>query len=485
MSSVYYMNVGKARKKAKKASQVDGEKLENVVLAAPEEDEGEQNFTPRIYMQGQMLATQGWSKGDQYEMAISEDKKVIRLDRVKEGKRVVSAKNKGETPVIDLQNLDLNKVVAGIDRVRIVVREDHIMISVHHLDAKQQERVTRLKTKLAKGEKLNLGSLAHGGGILDAAIHKGLEAAGVKSRLAFAVELEEKYLETSMRNNPVWDKDSIAICAPMEEVEYHLLDRVEGIIAGIPCTGASLSGRAKNGLKLGAEEHETAGALFVAYLTAISVLQPAFLVLENVPPYQNTLSMVVIRNVLESLGYELQERVIDGMGALENRNRFVMVAVTKGLDLDFDLDAVLPIREKEPNLAVVLEDIPADSPRWKTFDYLAEKEVRDIEAGKGFRRQLLDGSEEFCGTIGKGYAKCRSTEPFIIHPQHSAYSRLLTPVEHARVKTIDESLIEGLSDTVAHELMGQAVIPAAFEAVGQSLGASLCALDSSEVRMAA
>ena len=46
-------------------------------------------------------------------------------------------------------------------------------------------------------------------------------------------------------------------------------------------------------------------------------------------------------------------------------------------------------------------------------------------------------------------------------------SRLLTPAEHARVKTIPENLIEGLSATTAHEVLGQSVIFSAFIAVGE------------------
>lgn len=275
-----------------------------------------------------------------------------------------------------------------------------------------------------------------------------------------------------MANNPVWTDRTVAIEAPMEEVEPAILPRVEIMNAGLPCTGASLSGRSKNRLEF-AEQHETAGPLFLAFLQFVRATQPGCLVFENVPSYANTVSFHVIRQVLEKWGYELHETELDGavMGALEERKRLCVVAVTRGIRFDWGLLA--PMRRKEASLGEVLEEIPHDSPRWKTYDYLAEKEERDIAAGKGFRRQLLGPLDTKCGTIGRGYHKSRSTEPFIRHPADPSRSRLLTPAEHARVKTIPAGLVAGLSDTTAHEVLGQSVVHTAFAAVGKLLGQAL------------
>lgn len=77
------------------------------------------------------------------------------------------------------------------------------------------------------------------------------------------------------------------------------------------------------------------------------------------------------------------------------------------------------------------------------------------------------------GTIGRHYAKWRSTEPLIQHPANPKLRRLLTPTEHARVKTIPEALIEGLSATTAHQCLGQSVLHCAFIAVGRALGRAI------------
>lgn len=64
----------------------------------------------------------------------------------------------------------------------------------------------------------------------------------------------------------------------------------------------------------------------------------------------------------------------------------------------------------------------------------------------------------------------RSTEPFILHPTKPGLSRLLTAREHARVKTIPEEVVAGVSETVAHEILGQSVIFTAFEALAAAVG---------------
>lgn len=62
------------------------------------------------------------------------------------------------------------------------------------------------------------------------------------------------------------------------------------------------------------------------------------------------------------------------------------------------------------------------------------------------------------------------TEPFVISPFGDGMSRLFSPLEHARVKGIPEDLINGVSDTTAHEILGQSVIYPVFQAVGNCIG---------------
>ena len=106
----------------------------------------------------------------------------------------------------------------------------------------------------------------------------------------------------------------------------------------------------------------------------------------------------------------------------------------------------------------------------KPYVFDDKKEKRDIAAGKGFRTQLVDATSTKVGTIGRGYAKWRSSEPMVSHPSEPGIRRLLTPLEHARVKAMPERLIEGLWATLAHQCLGQVVLHPVFVAVGRCLG---------------
>lgn len=443
----------------------------------------------RIWLEGQKLIHAGLRIGAQYVLKGDSTSKRVELVAVEQGAELGKGKgiftvskrerNGVVSPLLEVRSELLSAFFEGCEKVRVAIRAGRILITARQIDVKIRERVERLKRKLAARERLAGGSLFHGIGVLDKALHKGLLAAGVAAFVQVGVELEGEYLDASLRNNPeIWSEGSVAINSDIRDVYLGgAVPQLDLVCGGVPCTGASVSGRAKNKL-VHAEDHSTAGTLFFDYLEFVKATNPAVVLLENVVPYANTAGMSVVRSVLGSLGYNLFETTLSGpqFGAIEDRHRLVMVAVSKGISAD---EFVFPnthpsvVPGEVNTLADVLDDIPLDSPRWKSYDYLVEKEERDIAAGKGFRRQLVTGGSTTVGTIGRGYARCRSTEPFVVHPQNPQLSRLLTPAEHARVKGIPETMGHGLSDTTAHEGYGQAVIFNKFEAVGVAIGSYL------------
>ncbi|BFM18833.1 DNA cytosine methyltransferase (plasmid) [Maricurvus nonylphenolicus] len=433
--------------------------------------------TPSVWLEGQKLAKGGIETGQVlYAHFDKSSRRVVAsksgdadLNDVKAFTVSRRRRNGKEHPLIELRAEELASLFEGVEVLRVAIQNGKITIRAHSQQAKVKSRLDRLFEKVLEGKKLDVGSIFHGGGVLDRALHNGFAMSGLQSAIKVAVEIEGKYLDSSLANNPMlWDKDSIAIESPLESVELASAPLLDCVFAGIPCVGASLSGRAKGKLSC-AEEHSSAGALFVYFLNFVLATQPAIVVFENVPPYQKTASYMVIESVLLTAGYDIHSTVLNGntFGALENRDRLVCVATTKGLDFDFD--RIEPVRVKEKTLSEILDYYPQDSDKWKTYSYLAEKEQRDMANGKGFKRQLLDGTNDSCGTIGRGYNKARSTEPFVISPFGDGMSRLFSPLEHARVKGIPEDLINGVSDTTAHEILGQSVIYPAFQAVGNCI----------------
>jgi len=447
---------------------------------------GENRGKKRIWLEGAKIAREGYLVGQRFDVKVSHEKVTMTLNEVGQYKVSKRTRKEEEMPIIDVNNTEITNVFADTVLLRVVINRGTIVIMAHHQQTRTQERLDRLSTKIKEGTPLDVCSLFHGGGILDKAIHHGLANSGIKTTIALAVELESKYIDASLRNNTeLWNPKSIVIHAPIESVDLSRTPpQVDIVVAGIPCTGASKAGRSKNktwGDTAGgfAESHSAAGALFFNFLQFITVLNPSVIVIENVPEYQNTASMDVIASVLTSLNYTIQMRVLDAgeFGVLEKRRRLCVVALTEGLD-GFDLGTVAQRTEdttssKNTKIKHILDDIDLESTRWKEFDYLRIKQERDIAAGKGFKRQLLTGEETHLGTIGKDYAKCRSTEPFIVHPQDCNKSRLLTPVEHCRVKGVPVSAIAGESDTIAHQILGQSVCFPVFEHVAFSLGQSV------------
>lgn len=440
---------------------------------------GRHRGAPRLWLQGRQPEAAGFKPGAAYTIEVERERRTVILRLQDAGPRRVSRKEQGGrlVSVIDINSIETLSVFDGLEQVRIVTRQGVIFILPLASCARKVERSERLRAKMEKGEPLSVGSLSHGGGVLSLALHQGMEAAGIPTKLAFANDIRPELLEHASQVNPAWNPDTVALAAPMQELVFDAwamsqLQPVDILEAGIPCTGASLSGRAKNGTSC-AEAHPEVGHLVVAFLAIIAKVNPAVVVLENVVPYANTASMFIIRHQLRDLGYEVHETELDGadFNELEHRQRMCLVAVTEGVT--FDWSQLMKPERRTRRLGEILEAVPDDASCWSEMEYLKKKEERDAAAGKGFAMQIVGPESTRVGTIGTGYQKNRSTEPKVQHPTRPELLRLLTPREHAACKGIPGALVEGLSATTAHEVLGQSIVFSAFIAVGELLGRAI------------
>lgn len=428
----------------------------------------------RIFVEGAKLAKAGYAPDMRFNITIQDRSLCLTMNE--NGKYKISRRKNRysgvEMPVIDISTKELSELFSENETVRLLVKKGAIVITTNPLNTHAKERSERLKSKLASGQPLSVFSCFHGGGILDSAISDGFESQGIKSKIAVAIEKESKYLDSSLRNNKeLWSDNSVIIESPLQFLNFSSSKSYSCDIwvGGIPCTGASNAGKSKNKINH-AEEHKDAGAMFFYALQSICYVQPSIIILENVASYANTSSMSVIRSVLDNLGYSIHETVLNGcdFGALENRDRLAVVALDK--NIDFDISSVKPDASlTKRTLGDALQLIPEDDNSWREYSYLAEKEKRDIENKKGFRRQILTPDADYCGVITRGYAKVRSTDPFIAHPSNPNLSRLLTPEEHANVKGIPLEKINGNSTTVSHEILGQSIIYPVFKCVAKAV----------------
>lgn len=437
----------------------------------------ERRCKPAIWVEGHRLAV-GFKPHEKYNLVISKDNRTVQFIRDINGEHTVSVRTsrcskKLKLPLIELREDDLLDVFEIGMKLRIVVKDGLLTVSIHGKETAMTERVKRVLERTQSGQPLEIGSFFTGGGVLDRALHDGMKSVGLNSYLKVAIESEERYVEALMKNQAdLFRKDSIILNSLIEDVEMRKDFTLDIVCLGLPCTGASKAGKSKNKIHK-AEEHATAGAAFFYALSIIKAANPFMVVLENVPDYESEMSYKVIQSVLDNFGYEIKDTTLNGnvFGCLENRNRLCAVAVTKGLPVSFSFtEMVKPLRRKEINLSEHILDVPLDSTEWRSYDYLKTKESRDKAAGKGFKRALYDGTEPSISTIRRLYHKGGSCDQYLVHPENSALTRKFRATEHAAFKAIPQYIIEGVSETTAHEICGQSVTFWAFVSVGVGVG---------------
>lgn len=434
---------------------------------------GQKFGLPRVWLQSKALEKEGFSIGERFDVDLDAGRAVIKIRISESGARIVSRKKSGtsEIPVIELHNNSLAEwLPAHAKRVRVCAKSGVIEITVHRDDDAALDRLDALKERLAAGKPLRVGEVAVGGGVMSDALHQGFKDSGIDSQLSFAIEKESVYLSQFVKTCRSSTKETLFIESGMEDVDVGELPSVDILAAGIPCVGASLQGRTSKKLSC-AEACDSSGALFFSWLAIVKACNPSVVLLENVPQWANTASQMVIRSCLSQWGYEISEGELSReTGGFEDRHRFCMVAVTKGLN-KFEFKDLLPSAPTPSNFASIMESVPSGDPMWKEYRYIWDKLERDKKKKSGFAPFVIDanGSATKVNTIVRNYAKVQSSGALVKHPTNQRLYRLLTPLEHCKAKAVPERIIEGLSNVVAHQILGQSVLYPAFRSVARLL----------------
>jgi len=435
---------------------------------------GEHRGSPRLWLEGQSLGRAGFVPA--MKIKVSQHKDGVLVEVAQDGDRVVSKKGVS-TPVLDINSRAALAGLEGCKAVRVVFGEKKIFISPL---ASEKRRVSRLKRLLARvngGDTVETGGVCAGGGILSHAVHAGLEEAGLTPALRVFNEIREDLVEQALTHNEIVTDETVVLNMPIQEAAFDavVMERVGAVDIlelGLPCSGASPAGRAKNKNPI-MEAHEHVGHLVVGGLNIIARLNPSVVIFENVPAYEGTASAELIRKQLRDWGYEVHERLLDArdFDTLEKRVRWCLVGMTRGIEFSFD-DLVAP-GPTSMTVSDILQPMAEVEDRWSEMTGLKAKQERDIAAGKGFMMQIYDGSEGSINTLTKGIAKNRSTDPKIQHPENPDLLRIPTALEHARCKGIPAGLVEGLSQTTAHELLGQSICYKPFKSVAKLVGEAI------------
>jgi DNA (cytosine-5)-methyltransferase 1 len=189
----------------------------------------------------------------------------------------------------------------------------------------------------------------------------------------------------------------------------------------------------------------------------IQASNPAILFSENVPNAQGSISYNILLKELKRLGYDYKEMILDEKegGCLEKRKRYWFVAYSKGLDIN--PESIIPpqILKVHSSLGDVMQDDTETDLKWFPLDNLNKRHNKNIASGRGFKINLVDNLSESVTTIPRSYAKHQVSNPHITDGDKQY--RLLTPVEHARVKRIPEHLVAHCHATTAHQGLGQSI----------------------------
>ena len=420
--------------------------LQTTYTAAKETKRG-----TRIWIEGQKLSLSGFTPDALYAVLYDGIAKriTLSLDPVGGSKKVTkSTRNGKDRPIIDLQSKMVDSVFNAGDRLRVTFTQGQISIQQHHETTSQESREQRFQERADSGTLLK-ASMFTGGGISTDAIAQAIAQSGLDSRMAWVCECEQKYIESAGENCLAIDDDTAFLVGMAEEIEPHLYSEVDVLSFSMPCAGFSKAGKSKH--KQSSENHS--GTALFGVINAIKASNPSVIISENVTEAMDSPIYQLLTSELRRTGYKVFEQILDQRhtASIENRARYWMVAVSEGIAPEsLELPQVI---QDQPTIASILESEPNE--QWSANAYLHEKAERDLAAGKGFKRQLITGSKTSCGTIGRYYAKKRSTEPFVVNSE--GLERLFTPIEHARVKSVPEHLIEGISKTTAHEILGQSV----------------------------
>lgn len=402
---------------------------------------GQHKGRPRIYLQGKYLAEAGFASGKRITMSCGKGLVILHLNT--EGERKISGKKQGQIPVIDINSRELSAAFGKCRALVVRLRENSIVIEATRTARKQATRCRNGKE----------GALFAGGGLLSLAAKQ----AGYKS--AWACELEETYADCFAENNP----EAVILNQSIAELDLANLEPVELITAGIPCQPFSDKRRDKP--KAVPEAHELGDMVFWA-LKVIDALNPATVLIEQVPKFLESGAGFVLVSALRRMGYQVESRVVDpaNEGELCGRKRAVVMA-TSGNGVTWGEEK--PTQQK---LGDILEE--ADDDEW--FDasskpWLFEHWAKQKAKGNRFVSVQLDAETTRVPCLSKRYFAGQGDGAVVKHPSRPNTFRWLRVSEVAKIMGVPDDYRLPSAKTRAGEILGQAVHVGQFTRLLRSL----------------
>lgn len=163
-----------------------------------------------------------------------------------------------------------------------------------------------------------------------------------------------------------WDLGDVEV---VERVARILRDnRIDVLAGGPPCQPFSKAGRSgmrflvREGLR---EPHDRRRDLWRSYLEIARLASPRVVIMENVPDMALDREMFILRSMvfeLESLGYTVQERVVDAWryGVPQFRQRLILVAIRDGGTFEWPTET-----PRKVTVSNAISDLPPVEGGWR------------------------------------------------------------------------------------------------------------------------
>ena len=286
------------------------------------------------------------------------------------------------------------------------------------------------------------------------------------------IEYDKNCVYTLRENRPQWR----IIHKDITEFDFtgHHADVVTG---GFPCQPFSEAGK-----KLGFED--VRGSLFYEFARAVKEIQPKIFLAENVEGIltnNNGKTLQTILSVLESLGYNVQYKMLNAVNfhVPQTRKRVFFVGTLPGINFHFpqpspDIITVgqalqdVPVSKgaKYPDARKVIFDLVPAGGNWTDLpDSIQKKYLGKIDMSKGGSTGVAHrlSYAEPCRTL-----LCSPSQKMTerIHPQET---RPLTIREYARIQTFPDSWKFYGSLSSQYRQIGNAVPPKLAAALGNSI----------------
>lgn len=363
--------------------------------------------------------------------------KITKPNSFLESNHTISSRGNG-TPVLDLKNKNIAEVFGNIEKIEVLYYKDQIIIKV--------AKTEHFKAKRAEKTGLDTFELFCGAGTLTRFFKKaGFNIVG-------GLELNEEYLALFHANNP--GEKIYSINGRIEDIHSSYFPKnVDVVLSGIPCTtfsGSNVKLRAalknkREGKPYDEDEIKKADqgeSLTFYVLMAIKAMNPRTVVIEEVVEYSESSASIMLRSVLEHMGYNITETVSSGFHT--KRQRWCLVA-----NMGEAVELSNLVYDDGKTIGNFLET-STEEREWKHKNDFAPSRLNEAIGIRSVTPN--DRMSNTFTTHGT-----RGTEPILQHPENPMLYSEFTNREIANIHGLDKDFIIDERKSIGRQIVGQGV----------------------------